>query len=68
MTDRVSYSPERLAKIAEEAAKKDSLLTMEDRMGLVADAMVLAKSGHAKTSGGLNVLLGLKSEEECEPS
>jgi aminopeptidase 2 len=33
-------------------------------MGLVADAMVLAKSGHAKTSGGLNVLLGLKSEEE----
>ena len=34
-------------------------------MGLVADAMVLAKSGHAKTSGGLNLLLGLRLEEEC---
>jgi aminopeptidase 2 len=33
-------------------------------MGLISDAMVLAKSGHAKTSGALNLISNLKSETE----
>lgn len=60
---RVAYTPERLAKLGAEAAKKDSAFSLEDRVGLVSDAMVLAKSGYGKTSGGLSLLKALKGDE-----
>ena len=63
---RVNYTPERLTKLGEEASKPNSILSTEDRMGLVSDAMVLAKSGHSKTSSALSLISGLKSEPECE--
>jgi aminopeptidase 2 len=61
----VAYSPERLTALGKEAASPNSSFTVEDRMGLVSDAMVLAKSGHAKTSGALNLVKALKNEQEC---
>lgn len=62
--DRVSYSPERLSKLGDEAAKKGGALTLNDRIGLVQDAFVLAKSGYSKTSSALNLASKLKNEEE----
>ncbi|SAM58350.1 probable AAP1-alanine/arginine aminopeptidase [Ustilago bromivora] len=59
---RVAYSPERLAKLGEEAAKKDSALSLEDRVGLVSDAFTLASAGYGKTSGGLSLLKALRND------
>lgn len=61
---RVAYSPERLAKLGAEAAKKDgsSLFTLEDRVGLVSDAFVLAQAGYGKTTGALELMKALKEE------
>ena len=61
---RVAYSPERLWKLGEEAAKQAGGLTAEDRIGLVSDAMTLARAGHSKTSGGLNLISKLSNEPE----
>ena len=66
LTDRVLYSHERLAKIATEAAKDDSIFSLNDRIGLVHDAMALAKSGHATVSSALTVVNLLREEKECE--
>ncbi len=61
---RVSYSPERLAKIGKEA----SSLSVEDRIGLVSDAANLARAGYAKTSGSLNLINELgRTETEYLP-
>ncbi|KAE8222062.1 hypothetical protein CF319_g4685 [Tilletia indica] len=59
---RVAYSPERLAKLGAEAAKKSSGFTLEDRVGLVSDASTLARAGYSKTSGALNLILALREE------
>ncbi|KAL9931881.1 hypothetical protein V8E36_009196 [Tilletia maclaganii] len=59
---RVAYSAERLAKLGAEAAKRDSAFTLEDRVGLVADASTLARAGYSKTSGALNLILALREE------
>ncbi|KAN0060302.1 Aminopeptidase 2 mitochondrial [Thecaphora frezii] len=59
---RVAYSPERLAKLGAEAAKKDSAFSLEDRVGLVGDAFTLAKAGYGKTSGGLSLAKALKED------
>lgn len=65
MADRVSYSPERLAKLGNEAGKgSKGAFSLNDRIGLVQDAFVLAKSGYGKTSGSLNLSSKLKNEEE----
>lgn len=61
---RVLYSPERLGKLGDEASKKGSVLSLNDRIGLVQDAFVLSKSGYGKTSGALNLVSKLASEEE----
>lgn len=66
--DRVLYTPERLAKIAEEAAKEPSPFSLNDRIGLVHDSMQLARAGHAKLSSALTLVSGLRNEQECEPS
>ena len=59
---RVAYSPERLAKLGEEAAKPQGAFSLEDRVGLVSDAFTLAKAGYGKTSGGLSLLQALKAD------
>jgi len=61
---RVSYSPERLAKLGKSAKH----LSVEDRVGLVSDAATLARAGYAKTSGSLNLIAELgKAEDEFLP-
>ncbi|KZV81200.1 hypothetical protein EXIGLDRAFT_779983 [Exidia glandulosa HHB12029] len=61
---RVSYTPERWLKIAEEAARPNSVFTLEDRMGLVSDAFELAQAGYTKTSSALDLAAGLENESE----
>lgn len=63
---RVLYTPERLAKIAEEAAKPNnqSSFTLDDRIGLVHDAMALSKAGLAKLSSALTLVNLLRNEKE----
>lgn len=53
---RVAYTPERLAKLGKECANKNGVFSLEDRVGLIADAFTLAEAGYAKTSGGLDLL------------
>ncbi|KAG8895946.1 Aminopeptidase 2 mitochondrial, partial [Tulasnella sp. 417] len=65
---RVAYPPERLKKIGEEAAKENSVFSLEDRMGLVSDAMILAKAGISQTSTALDLIKSLKNEKECKCS
>ncbi|KAG6813612.1 hypothetical protein H0H92_009229 [Tricholoma furcatifolium] len=62
--DRTLYTPERLSKIAQEAAKDDSIFSLNDRIGLVHDAMALSKAGLAKLSSALTLVDGLKNEKE----
>ena len=60
---RVAYTPERLAKLGAEAAKKEgSRFTLEDRVGLVSDSFVLAQAGYAKTSGALTLMKALRED------
>ncbi|KIJ69473.1 hypothetical protein HYDPIDRAFT_24310 [Hydnomerulius pinastri MD-312] len=61
---RVLYSQERLARIAREAAEGDAVFSLNDRIGLVHDAMALAKSGHATVSSALTVVDILRNEKE----
>ncbi|KAG6821168.1 hypothetical protein H0H93_005388 [Arthromyces matolae] len=61
---RVLYTPERLSKIAAEAAKPNSIFSLNDRIGLVHDAMALSKAGLAKLSSALTLVYGLKNEKE----
>ncbi|GAA6058627.1 hypothetical protein JCM10212_004038 [Sporobolomyces blumeae] len=61
---RVLYPADRLVKIGEEAGKPDSAFSLNDRMGLVQDASVLASSGYAKTSSALSLLAKMGNEKE----
>ncbi|KNZ75425.1 Aminopeptidase 2, mitochondrial [Termitomyces sp. J132] len=61
---RVLYTPERLSKIAEEASKENGIFSLNDRVGLVHDAMALSKAGLAKLSSALTLIDGLKNEKE----
>ncbi|KAJ1310324.1 hypothetical protein OPQ81_007063 [Rhizoctonia solani] len=61
---RTAYTPDRLAKLGEEAARSESAFSLEDRVGLVSDAMVLARAGYGKTSGGLSLISRLRDETE----
>jgi aminopeptidase 2 len=61
---RVNYSPERLAKLGQQAAN----FSVEDRVGLVSDASSLARAGYGKTSGSLSLITALgKTETEYLP-
>jgi len=64
----VLYTPERLTKIAKEAAKPEgeSIFSLNDRIGLVHDAMALSKAGLAKLSSALTLVDVLRGEKECE--
>ncbi|CAE6458236.1 unnamed protein product [Rhizoctonia solani] len=61
---RTAYTPERLSKLGEEAARPGSVFGLEDRVGLVSDSMVLARAGYGKTSSGLDLISHLRNETE----
>ncbi|KAL1704750.1 hypothetical protein EV121DRAFT_205123 [Schizophyllum commune] len=60
----VLYTPERLAKIGQEAAKEGSLFTLDDRLGIVHDAFATSKAGLATLSSALDVVSALKDTRE----
>lgn len=64
--DRVLYTPSRLQKIAAQAAEAGSPFALEDRIGLVHDAMALAKSGQLRISAALGLVWTWRSETECK--
>jgi aminopeptidase 2 len=61
---RVLYSPTRLAAIASEAAKPNSIFSLSDRIGLVHDAFALGKAGYVELSAALNLVHELRAETE----
>ncbi|KAH8102858.1 peptidase family M1-domain-containing protein [Cristinia sonorae] len=61
---RVLYSDERLVKLAYEAVKHKSVLSLEDRMGLVLDAPAIAKAGLIQTSSALALIDAFRNETE----
>ncbi|KAF8212441.1 hypothetical protein K438DRAFT_1806516 [Mycena galopus ATCC 62051] len=61
---RVLYTPERLAKIAAEASKENSIFTLDDRMGILYDANALSKAGLSKLSDALTVIDLWSNEKE----
>ncbi|KAJ7031993.1 leucyl aminopeptidase [Mycena alexandri] len=61
---RVLYSPERLKAIALEAAKEKSVFSLQDRVGLVNDAIALAKADLLSINDALSLIYALRSEKE----
>ena len=59
------YTPDITAKIAAEAAKPDSIFSLNDRIGLVLDSVALAKAGFSDTGSLLTLIDGLRGEKEC---
>ena len=57
------YSPERFVAIAKEAAKEDSVFSAEDRLGLVYDALALAKGGYLESSSVLALYDAFRNEK-----
>ena len=58
------YSAERLAKLGEQAAAIDSPFSLADRIGLVSDALALAKAGYTPVSSALGLISALRGEKE----
>ncbi|KAJ7109179.1 peptidase family M1-domain-containing protein [Mycena epipterygia] len=63
---RVLYTPERLAKIAAEASKENSIFSLDDRMGILYDVMALSRAGLANLSDTLTVIDIWSNEKECD--
>ncbi|PPR03973.1 hypothetical protein CVT26_001080 [Gymnopilus dilepis] len=61
---RVLYTPERLSQIASEAVKENSVFSLEDRLGLVFDAMALSRAGLTKLSSVLTLVEAWRNEKE----
>ncbi|KAI0933682.1 hypothetical protein AcV5_005768 [Taiwanofungus camphoratus] len=61
---RVLYTPERLSAIGQEAAKSPSPFSVEDRIGVVYDALALAKAGFSEVSSALSLIEILRDERE----
>ncbi|KAF7363266.1 Aminopeptidase 1 [Mycena sanguinolenta] len=61
---RVLYPPARLAKIAAEASKENSIFSLDDRMGILYDVNALSKAGLAKLSDTLTVIDLWSNEKE----
>ena len=57
------YTPERLIKLRK--SMNAGLLSVEDRIGLIANASTLASSRSQKTSALLRLLAGLKDEKDA---
>lgn len=64
--DRVLYSPERTVAIAKELAKEGSPFSLEDKIGIVWDALALARAGYLKLSAVLSLYDALRNEKECK--
>jgi aminopeptidase 2 len=64
----VLYSPDITAKISNEAAKPDSIFSLNDRIGLVLDSVALAKAGFSDTASMFTLIDGLRAEKECASS
>lgn len=62
---RTLYSPDRLVAIAKEAARENSVFGLEDRLGLVQDAVALAKAGYMPVSSALQLFDVFRNEKEC---
>jgi aminopeptidase 2 len=62
----VLYTPERLSKIAMEAAKEDSVYSLSDRIGLLNDVAELSKAGLAELSSLLTLVDIWRNEPNCE--
>ncbi|KAH9043934.1 leucyl aminopeptidase [Lactarius pseudohatsudake] len=60
----VLYTPTRLATIASEAAKSDTIFSLYDRIGLVHDSFALGKAGYLQLSAALNLVHELRAERE----
>ncbi|KAH9030817.1 leucyl aminopeptidase [Lactarius hengduanensis] len=60
----VLYTPTRLAAIASEAAKPDSIFSLSDRIGLVHEAFALGKAGYLQLSAALDLVDELRAEKE----
>ncbi|CAG8520004.1 9044_t:CDS:10 [Paraglomus brasilianum] len=60
---RVNYTPDRLTKLGK-AVREGGLLDTSDRIGIVADAAALARSGYAKTSSFLSLVNEFENEEK----
>ncbi|KAJ8489143.1 hypothetical protein ONZ51_g3140 [Trametes cubensis] len=61
----VQYSPDRLAKLGQQAAAPDSPFSLQDRIGLVCDALALSKAGYTSVSSALELTSALHNEKEC---
>ncbi|ANB10969.1 Aap1p [Sugiyamaella lignohabitans] len=59
---RTLYPPERVVKLSQAGA--DNLLSVEDRVGLIADTASLSVSGYQKTSALLDLISLWKNEKE----
>jgi aminopeptidase 2 len=54
-----------LVAIAKEAAKENSVFSFDDRIGLVYDALALARAGYLDVSSALSLYDAFKNEKEC---
>ncbi|KAJ6623433.1 leucyl aminopeptidase [Mycena sp. CBHHK59/15] len=61
---RVLYTPERLAKMAIEAAKDNTAFSLDDRIGILYDVMALSRAGLSKLSDTLTVIDIWSNEKE----
>ena len=66
VSGRVLYPQERLVQIGQEAARKHSPFSIEDRIGLVDDAFALSKAGYSDVSSALALTDVLRNESECQ--
>ena len=64
----LKYSAERVAKLGEQAAAKNSPFSLSDRMGLISDSLTLARAGYAPVSSNLDLVKALRDEKEREQS
>ncbi|KAI0713398.1 peptidase family M1-domain-containing protein [Earliella scabrosa] len=60
----LKYSAERVAKLGEQAAAKNSPFSLSDRMGLISDSLTLARAGYAPVSSNLDLVKALRDEKE----
>ena len=60
------YTPARFLAIAREAAKVNSIFSLDDRIGLVHDVFALAKAGYLPLSAALNLIHEVREDKECE--
>ncbi|GAA5869000.1 hypothetical protein JCM16303_000332 [Sporobolomyces ruberrimus] len=63
-TYRVAYPPSHLAKLAEEANKPESSLSLSDRIGLVQDVVTLSEAGYLSTTAAFDLFQRLGNEKE----